>query len=81
MRVHCKVGILIYLVFALPLHELMRLPVFPDVKLSNAYLILRPFFRPVSPPASDDPLNPKNWVFGKYLIYAVRCRGFIPKLF
>lgn len=38
--------------------------VFPDVMLSNAYLILRPFFRPISNPVSEDALDPKNWEFG-----------------
>lgn len=37
------------------------LKVFPDVVISNAYIMLRPFFRPVVP--LDDPtiLDPKNW--------------------
>ncbi|KAF8574565.1 DUF1479-domain-containing protein [Ramaria rubella] len=39
------------------------LQVFPNVTLSNAYLILRPFFRPIPTPVSDDPLDPKNWAF------------------
>jgi len=39
------------------------LQVFPDVMLSNSYLILRPFFRPITNPVSDDPLDPKNWEF------------------
>ncbi|KIJ22865.1 hypothetical protein M422DRAFT_196585, partial [Sphaerobolus stellatus SS14] len=39
------------------------LQVFPDVLLSNSYLILRPFFRPIPNPVSDDPLDPKNWEF------------------
>lgn len=40
------------------------LQVFPDVGLSNAYLMLRPFFRP--PVGSADLLlDPKNWTFGK----------------
>ncbi|KAF8521199.1 DUF1479-domain-containing protein [Hysterangium stoloniferum] len=36
---------------------------FPDVKLSNAYLIMRPFFRLVSPLVAEDPLDEKNWEF------------------
>jgi hypothetical protein len=40
------------------------LRVFPDVFLSNAYTILRPFFRPTVPIGSKDILDPKNWVFG-----------------
>lgn len=39
------------------------LKVFPDVYLSNAYTILRPFFRPTVPLDSKDILDPKNWVF------------------
>ncbi|KAG1853904.1 hypothetical protein DFJ58DRAFT_728031 [Suillus subalutaceus] len=39
------------------------LKVFPDVPLSNAYTILRPFFRPTVPLDSKDILDPKNWVF------------------
>jgi hypothetical protein len=39
------------------------LKVFPDVHLSNAYTILRPFFRPTVPLDSKDILDPKNWVF------------------
>ncbi|KAG2132943.1 hypothetical protein DEU56DRAFT_902220 [Suillus clintonianus] len=38
------------------------LKIFPDVLLSNAYTILRPFFRPTVPLGSKDILNPKNWV-------------------
>ncbi|KAJ3560096.1 hypothetical protein NP233_g11059 [Leucocoprinus birnbaumii] len=37
------------------------LKVFPDVLLSNAYIILRPFFKPVAPAESSDILDPKNW--------------------
>ncbi|KAJ8692194.1 hypothetical protein PTI98_009529 [Pleurotus ostreatus] len=39
------------------------LKVFPDVLISNAYLILRPFFRPR---VTEDPqalLDPQNWAF------------------
>jgi hypothetical protein len=39
------------------------LRVFPDVKLSNAYIMLRPFFRPTVPEDSADILDPKNWKF------------------
>lgn len=42
------------------------LKVFPDVLLSNSYMILRPFFRFVeSAESSENPLDPKNWEFGK----------------
>jgi hypothetical protein len=43
------------------------LQVFPDVGLSNAYIILRPFFRPLVP--VDDPgvLDAKNWEYGMSL--------------
>ncbi|KAI0059235.1 DUF1479-domain-containing protein [Artomyces pyxidatus] len=34
---------------------------FPDVLLSNAYLILRPFFHPKPEQTSDDPLDARNW--------------------
>ena len=70
-RVHCKVSFLPHsrLVLCLSSHGWDN-TVFPDIVLSSAYLILRPFFRPVSPPVSDDPLNPKNWVFGAYLTKA-----------
>ncbi|KAH0833477.1 hypothetical protein J3R83DRAFT_12598 [Lanmaoa asiatica] len=39
------------------------LRVFPDVRLSNAYMILRPFFRPTVPENSPDILDPENWKF------------------
>ncbi|KAJ7036836.1 hypothetical protein C8F04DRAFT_1394077 [Mycena alexandri] len=39
------------------------LKVFPDVLLSNAYIILRPFFRPLVPADSKGILDPKNWEF------------------
>ncbi|KAJ6590858.1 hypothetical protein B0H10DRAFT_2179341 [Mycena sp. CBHHK59/15] len=39
------------------------LKVFPDVILSNAYIILRPFFRPLVPADSKDILDGKNWEF------------------
>ncbi|KAF5342342.1 hypothetical protein D9611_001342 [Ephemerocybe angulata] len=37
------------------------LKTFPDVLLSNAYIILRPFFRPIG--SGDALLDPKNWEF------------------
>ncbi|KAF5357951.1 hypothetical protein D9756_001184 [Leucocoprinus leucothites] len=41
------------------------LQLFPDVLLSNAYLILRPFFKPVPetcvPEGSPETLKPENW--------------------
>lgn len=40
------------------------LRVFPDVLLSNSYIILRPFFRPISQSVSQS-LNAKDWVYGK----------------
>ncbi|KAF9266403.1 DUF1479-domain-containing protein [Marasmius fiardii PR-910] len=39
------------------------LRVFPDVLLSNAYIILRPFFRPTLSPDSNNFLKPENWAF------------------
>ncbi|KAF9223302.1 DUF1479-domain-containing protein [Gyrodon lividus] len=36
---------------------------FPDVALSNAYTILRPFFRATVAPGSPDILDAKNWKF------------------
>ncbi|KAJ7671456.1 hypothetical protein DFH06DRAFT_116359 [Mycena polygramma] len=39
------------------------LKVFPDVLLSNAYIILRPFFRPLVPVDSKDILDAKSWEF------------------
>ncbi|ETW82782.1 hypothetical protein HETIRDRAFT_315342 [Heterobasidion irregulare TC 32-1] len=39
------------------------LKVFPDVVASNAYMILRPFFRPIASPVSQDALDPKNWEY------------------
>ncbi|EMD31280.1 hypothetical protein CERSUDRAFT_89135 [Gelatoporia subvermispora B] len=38
------------------------LQVFPNVMLSNAYIILRPFFN-LAPGAAEDSLDPKDWVF------------------
>ncbi len=40
------------------------LKVFPDVQLSNAYLIMRPFFRPKEKQVSEEPLDAKNWELG-----------------
>ncbi|CAK5269425.1 unnamed protein product [Mycena citricolor] len=39
------------------------LKVFPSLILSNAYIIMRPFFRPIVPLGSPDILAAKNWVF------------------
>jgi len=39
------------------------LKVFPDVLLSNAYIILRPFFRPVVSSDTKNPLDPRNWEY------------------
>ncbi|KAJ7352284.1 hypothetical protein DFH08DRAFT_858448 [Mycena albidolilacea] len=39
------------------------LKVFPDVLLSNAYIILRPFFRPLVPFDSKDILDAAKWEF------------------
>ena len=39
------------------------LKVFPDVLLANAYIIMRPFFRPVSD--LQNSLDAKNWEYGK----------------
>ncbi|KAJ7579712.1 hypothetical protein C8J56DRAFT_281850 [Mycena floridula] len=39
------------------------LKVFPDVLLSNSYLILRPFFKPLVPTSSVEAMDPKNWEF------------------
>lgn len=40
------------------------LKVFPDVLLSNAYIMMRPFFRPVVSSDSQNPLDAKNWEYG-----------------
>ncbi|TFK22748.1 DUF1479-domain-containing protein [Coprinopsis marcescibilis] len=37
------------------------LKVLPDVHLSTAYIILRPFFRPLVSPDSEGIYDPKNW--------------------
>ncbi|KAJ3901338.1 hypothetical protein F5879DRAFT_807506 [Lentinula edodes] len=39
------------------------LKVFPDVLLSNAYIILRPFFRPLVSAHSAEILDPNNWSY------------------
>ncbi|EPQ53979.1 DUF1479-domain-containing protein [Gloeophyllum trabeum ATCC 11539] len=39
------------------------LKVFPDVLLSNAYTILRPFFRPKAGAVSGNPLDAENWEY------------------
>ncbi|KAA1467115.1 DUF1479-domain-containing protein [Dentipellis sp. KUC8613] len=39
------------------------LKLFPDIVTSNAYSILRPFFRPKATPVSDDPLDVNNWEY------------------
>ncbi|CAA7267546.1 unnamed protein product [Cyclocybe aegerita] len=39
------------------------LRVFPDVLLSNAYIILRPFFSPNVPVSSEEIYDAKNWKF------------------
>ncbi|KAF8823802.1 hypothetical protein HHX47_DHR9000110 [Lentinula edodes] len=39
------------------------LKVFPDVLLSNAYIILRPFFRPLVSVDSAEILDPNNWSY------------------
>lgn len=37
---------------------------FPDLVLSNTYVMLRPFFKPVNPDLTDEALlDPSNWVF------------------
>jgi len=41
------------------------LKVFPDVFLSNAYTILRPFFVPTLSLDAPGALDAKNWKFGK----------------
>jgi hypothetical protein len=44
------------------------LKVFPDLLLSNAYIILRPFFRPLVPVDSSDILDAKNWEYGDSIL-------------
>ncbi|KIK58041.1 hypothetical protein GYMLUDRAFT_45594 [Collybiopsis luxurians FD-317 M1] len=52
------------------------LQVFPNVHLSNAYLILRPFFRPLVPVDSEEVLDAKNWEFD---ISSPEFPGIIPR--
>lgn len=47
------------------------LNVFPDVLLSNAYIILRPFFRPLVPLSSKEILDAEKWEFGAPKIQAM----------
>lgn len=42
------------------------LKVFPDVLLSNAYLILRPFFKPLVANDSKEIFDAKNWEYGLF---------------
>ncbi|CCM02223.1 uncharacterized protein FIBRA_04303 [Fibroporia radiculosa] len=57
------------------------LQVFPSVYLSNAYTILRPFFRQI--PGTENALDAKNWEYGTYLIARFpRCllyRDWVPR--
>lgn len=43
------------------------LKVFPDILLSTAYIILRPFFSPTVGASDSDALDAKNWEFGESL--------------
>jgi hypothetical protein len=52
------------------------LKVFPDVLLSNAYIILRPFFRPLVPVESEGILDEKNW---EYDISYAEFPGILPR--
>ncbi|KAK0475564.1 hypothetical protein IW261DRAFT_1495133 [Armillaria novae-zelandiae] len=52
------------------------LQVFPNVLLSNAYLILRPFFRLLVEPDSQEVSNPKSWAFD---ISSADFPGLIPR--
>jgi len=47
------------------------LRVFPDVLLSNAYLILRPFFSTELSGDDDGIFDAKNWKFGQIRINSV----------
>ena len=47
------------------------LQVFPDVGLSNAYIMLRPFFQPVVPLHDPEVLDAKNWKYGMSLNHDV----------
>ena len=48
------------------------LEVFPDVGLSNAYIMLRPFFQPRVPLDDPEILDAKNWQYGMSLGLHVR---------
>ncbi|KAG6853316.1 hypothetical protein C0991_005242 [Blastosporella zonata] len=52
------------------------LRVFPDVVLTNSYIILRPFFRPTAPADSPDFLKAENWEFD---ISSSEFPGIIPR--
>ncbi|KAE9388283.1 DUF1479-domain-containing protein [Gymnopus androsaceus JB14] len=52
------------------------LKVFPNVLASNAYIILRPFFRPLVPVESESILDAKNW---EYDISYADFPGILPK--
>jgi len=52
------------------------LKVFPDVLLSNAYIILRPFFRPLVSVESKEILDVNNW---EYAISYAEFPGILPK--
>jgi hypothetical protein len=41
------------------------LKVFPDILLSTAYIILRPFFTCTVDPSDPNALDAENWKFGK----------------
>jgi hypothetical protein len=45
------------------------LKVFPDILLSSAYIILRPFFSPTVEPNSPHALDAENWKFGELLSF------------
>lgn len=50
------------------------LKVFPDVILSNAYILLRPFFKLKDTLASDDVLDASNWELGTFDVIVVLFR-------
>jgi hypothetical protein len=41
------------------------LKVFPDILLSTAYIMLRPFFAPIVDPSHPEALDVKNWKYGE----------------
>lgn len=45
------------------------LKVFPDILLSTAYIMLRPFFTPTVSPDHPDALNAANWRYGEALAF------------